>query len=165
MKGLSSDPYSLSGYYVGFIVTDLLTIRRPNVRFMFKVSLCVTRRVRAYTHLMLRVSFRGAFTALLCLVANCLVSAQTAGATAHLSGRVLVDLPADTAEKSLQRLSEQSGREVLFPADAVENMRTQAVKGEMTPRAALDAMLAGTTLMGFEDARTVLCADGGRTVE
>ena len=33
-------------------------------------------------------------------------------------------------------------------------MRTQAVKGEMTPRAALDAMLAGTTLMGFEDART-----------
>jgi len=33
-------------------------------------------------------------------------------------------------------------------------MRTQAVKGEMTPRAALDAMLAGTTLMGGEDAKT-----------
>ena len=154
MKGLSYDPHPLSGYYVGFIVTDLLTIRRPNVRFMFKVSLCVTRRVHPYTHLMLPRSFRGAFTALFCFVSNCVVSAQTAGATAHLSGRVLVDLPADTAEKSLQRLSEQSGREVLFPADAVENMRTQPVKGEMTPRVALDAMLAGTTLTGVEDART-----------
>ncbi len=64
------------------------------------------------------------------------------------------DLPADTAEQSLKRLAEQSGREVLFLADAVENVRTQAVKGEMTPRAALDAMLAGTALTGVEDATT-----------
>jgi outer membrane receptor protein involved in Fe transport len=64
------------------------------------------------------------------------------------------DLPADTAENSLKRLAAQSGREVLFLADAVENMRTQAVMGEMEPRAALESMLVGTTLIGVEDAGT-----------
>ena len=36
-----------------------------------------------------RVSFRWAFTALVCLVSNCLLSAQTASAAGGLSGRVL----------------------------------------------------------------------------
>lgn len=64
------------------------------------------------------------------------------------------DLPADTAERSLKRLAEQSGREVLFPADAVEGIRTRVVKGEMTPDAALAAMLAGTLLVGVQDDKT-----------
>jgi len=64
------------------------------------------------------------------------------------------DLPADTAEKSLKRLAEQSGREVLFPADAVEGVHTKAVKGEMTPQDALDAMLTGTVLIGVQDKKT-----------
>lgn len=63
------------------------------------------------------------------------------------------DLPPDSAERSLKRLSEQSGREVLFPADAVDGVRTRGVQGEMTPIQALDAMLVGTTLIGVQDDR------------
>src|SRR3954462_7636523 len=57
------------------------------------------------------------------------------------------DLPAGNADQALKRLSEQSGREVLFPADAVEGVKTKAVRGQMTPQEALDAMLAGTPLV------------------
>lgn len=64
------------------------------------------------------------------------------------------DIPADRAENSLKRLSEQSGVEVLFPTDAVAGIRTNAVKGEMTPRAALDAMLSGTGLVAVQGKAT-----------
>lgn len=64
------------------------------------------------------------------------------------------DLPAAAAEVALKQLSAQSGREVLFPPDLVEGVRTRAVKGTMTPRAALDAMLAGTALVGVQDEKT-----------
>lgn len=64
------------------------------------------------------------------------------------------DLPADAAEVALKRLSVQSGREVLFPPDLVEGVRTRAVKGTMTPQAALEAMLAGTVLVGVQDEKT-----------
>jgi TonB-dependent receptor len=60
------------------------------------------------------------------------------------------NLPADRAENSLKRLSEQSGIEVLFPTDAVAGVRTNAVRGEMTARAALDAMLSGTGLVAVQ---------------
>ncbi|MBL9206778.1 MAG: TonB-dependent receptor [Opitutaceae bacterium] len=63
------------------------------------------------------------------------------------------DLPADSAERSLKRLSEQSGRELLFPAAVVEGVRTKPVRGEMTALQALNAMLDGTTLIGIQDDR------------
>ena len=88
-----------------------------------------------------------AFLCLLCL------SGAVPGFAATSAQRHF-DLPADSAEKSLKRLSEQSGREVLFPADAVEGVQTRAVKGEMAPQAALDAMLIGTVLVGVQDAKT-----------
>jgi iron complex outermembrane receptor protein len=84
------------------------------------------------------------------LVAGAVGSALAAVDAARKS----FDLPAASAEQALKRLAEQSGREVLFPADAVEGVRTRAVKGEMTPREALDALLAGTPLTGVQDART-----------
>ncbi|MDB6170301.1 MAG: hypothetical protein JWM88_3165 [Verrucomicrobia bacterium] len=68
--------------------------------------------------------------------------------------RKAYNLPADTAEKSLKRLAEQSGREILFPTDAVEGVRTRAVHGEMTPEEALDAMLTGTVLVAVPDSQT-----------
>lgn len=60
------------------------------------------------------------------------------------------NLPADRAENSLKRLSAQSGIEVLFPTDAVAGVRTNAVRGEMTARDALDAMLSGTGLVAVQ---------------
>lgn len=64
------------------------------------------------------------------------------------------DLPAGPADESLKLLARQSGREVLFPADAVKGVRTRAVKAEMAPEAALEAMLAGTVLVGIRDDET-----------
>ena len=60
------------------------------------------------------------------------------------------DIPADTAESSLKRLSEQSGVEILFPTDAVAGVFTNSIRGEMTARQALEAMLAGTPLVAVE---------------
>jgi hypothetical protein len=66
----------------------------------------------------------------------------------------IFDIPADTADRSLKLLSEQSGRDVLFPADAVEGVKTRPVKGEMPPEVALQSMLAGTILVGVQDLKT-----------
>ena len=61
------------------------------------------------------------------------------------------DLPADAAERSLRRFSRQSGAEVMFASGITKDIRTRGVKGEMTPRDALDAMLKDSGLVVFED--------------
>ena len=48
------------------------------------------------------------------------------------------DVPADLAERSLKRFSEQASREVIFPTKLVENIRTNAVRGRHALREALD---------------------------
>ncbi|MBI2250669.1 MAG: TonB-dependent receptor, partial [Brevundimonas diminuta] len=45
-------------------------------------------------------------------------------------------------------------RETLFAAEAVRGVRTAAVKGEFTPKEALDRMLDGTGLMVVQDEKT-----------
>jgi hypothetical protein len=64
------------------------------------------------------------------------------------------DLPADAADESLKRFSKLTELEVFYPSGATKGVRTQPVKGEMTAREALDAMLAGTGLMVVQDAQT-----------
>lgn len=64
------------------------------------------------------------------------------------------DLPADTLETSMKRFSVQSGLEVLIPGDAVADVRTRRVRGEMSSRDALEAMLAGTGLTSLQDPKT-----------
>ncbi len=56
------------------------------------------------------------------------------------------DVPADLAEKTLRLFSVQSGFEVLFSSDAAHGVRTNAIKGEFSPREAVNRMLAGTAL-------------------
>lgn len=80
--------------------------------------------------------------------------------------RISFDLPADDAERSLKRFSQRSGLEVLFVSDAARNVRTKAVKGDYTPREALDRMLAGTRLAATQKERNgavtiVSTANGG----
>lgn len=60
-------------------------------------------------------------------------------------------LPADNAEKSLKIFSEQSGRGLVVDTDMVKDIRTKAVRGELTAREALDQMLAGTGLIAAQD--------------
>lgn len=64
------------------------------------------------------------------------------------------DVPADLAERSLKRFSEQASREVVFLTKVVTDVRTNAVRGRHTPREALDRMLVGTTLEAQNDAQT-----------
>src|SRR4051812_21874794 len=54
------------------------------------------------------------------------------------------DLPADTAEKAIKNLSRQTALEIFFPSSVTLGVRTNAVKGVMTPQKALESMLAGT---------------------
>ena len=64
------------------------------------------------------------------------------------------DLPADAAEASLKRLAVQSGVEVLFTTEMTAGVRTRPVRGQFTPLAAANALLAGTPLVAEQDART-----------
>lgn len=64
------------------------------------------------------------------------------------------DLPVDALSNSVKRFAAQSGLEVLVSSDALAQVRTRAVRGEMTARQALDAMLAGTGLTVLQDPKT-----------
>ncbi len=68
--------------------------------------------------------------------------------------RKVFDLPADAAEKALKQFSLQSGFEVVFATGLVAGVKTHAVKGEMTAREALEAMLVRTKLVATQDAAT-----------
>lgn len=90
---------------------------------------------------------------LLCFV--CLAVLSTAAALPGAeTGKTPFDLPIDALEKSVKRFAAQSGLEVLIPSDALAEVRTRAVRGEMTSRQALDAMLAGTGLTVLQDPKT-----------
>ncbi|MDI1319529.1 MAG: TonB-dependent receptor, partial [bacterium] len=99
-----------------------------------------------HTHSTRRVS-RGflAMTAALLLAAVAFASEPTAKK---------FDVPADKAPAAIKVFSQQAGVEVLFPTDAVAGVRTNAAQGEMTPRAALEKMVAGTGLVVVQDEKT-----------
>ncbi len=64
------------------------------------------------------------------------------------------EVPAGEALATLKQFSAQAGGRLLYSADAVENVKTNAVKGDVTPRAALDRMLAGSGLEVTQDERS-----------
>lgn len=69
-------------------------------------------------------------------------------------GKKAYDIPADDAERALKTFAHQSGLEVLFVTEATQGVRTLAVKGEYTPREALDQLLAGTPLTATQSGPT-----------
>jgi len=64
------------------------------------------------------------------------------------------DLPAGEASFTLQRFSEISGREILFAAQTVRAIRTNAVQGTFTAQEALAHLLARTPLVAEVDQLT-----------
>jgi outer membrane receptor protein involved in Fe transport len=64
------------------------------------------------------------------------------------------DLPAGAADETLKNFAKQAGREIVFSAEAVGGTTTNAVRGEFTPREAIEAMLADTELVATQDAKT-----------
>jgi TonB-dependent receptor len=65
----------------------------------------------------------------------------------------LYDVPAGDAAVTLRQFAELSGQEMLFAADIVRGVRTNAIRGQFTARAALDRMLQDTSLQGYQDDR------------
>ncbi len=51
------------------------------------------------------------------------------------------------AVSTLKEFAQQSGAELLYSADVVEGVKTHAVKGEFTPKDALELMVADTPLV------------------
>ena len=70
------------------------------------------------------------------------------------------DIPAGDAKRALRQFTAQSGEEILYPADRLRGVRTQPVHDNLTPRAALEQMFAGTGLHVVEDAGTGALAIG-----
>jgi outer membrane receptor protein involved in Fe transport len=64
------------------------------------------------------------------------------------------DVPAGAASNTLKQFSAQAGGHLLYSADAVAGVTTNAVKGEFAPHVALDQMLDGTRLVGRRDTAT-----------
>ncbi len=78
------------------------------------------------------------------------------------------DLAAGDVAASLREVARISGREILFPADAVRGLRARALQGDYVPLAAARELLAGTGLAVVEDPHTRALAvralaSGGRT--
>jgi outer membrane receptor protein involved in Fe transport len=64
------------------------------------------------------------------------------------------DVPAGDAAVTLKQAARQGGLEIVFPATHVRGVKTAAVKGNLTPQAALNRMLAGTELVLVQDAKS-----------
>jgi len=86
----------------------------------------------------------------LALVVTCTLTlaAFAAGATKAF------DVPAGDAIATLKQAAQQAGMEIMFPAATVQGVKTAAVKGEFTPRAALEQMLKDTGLVAVQDEKT-----------
>lgn len=62
------------------------------------------------------------------------------------------DVPAGDAATMLRTFAQQAKREIVFPP--MNGLRTNAVKGDLTVKAALARLLAGTDLVAFEDEKS-----------
>lgn len=89
----------------------------------------------------------------------------SAWAAPEEAAKKFFDLPADAAAKSLKLFSEQAGTQVIFPSQVARGIQTRGVKGEMTPRHALEGMLTGTGLVAVQDESTGAFAIRRETAE
>jgi len=77
------------------------------------------------------------------------------GATALFAAdKKSFNLPTGDAAATLKAFTEQSGEQVVYPVEQVKGVQTKAVVGNLTPREALDSMLAETALHVVQDAKT-----------
>ncbi len=67
---------------------------------------------------------------------------------------VKFDVPAGEAGVTLKQFARQAGREIMFPAQSVDTVRTNAVQGEYTVKEGLGRLLAETPLHAIEDTKT-----------
>jgi hypothetical protein len=90
------------------------------------------------------------------LIAACIFSLTKMSPARASAAEVakIFDLPAEPAERSLKKFSTQSGLEVLFVTETAANITTNTVRGNYTPRQAIELLLAGTPLIAAQDPRS-----------
>src|SRR5206468_2559203 len=88
------------------------------------------------------------------LLRACALSALLALPAFAADSKQNYDIPAGSADQTLQRFSEISGRETLFASDVVRGVHTSPVKGQFTASEALNRLLAGTDLVATVDEKT-----------
>ncbi len=64
------------------------------------------------------------------------------------------NIPANYAEATLKEFSKQADVQIVFDVDKVGGVRTAALRGDFTPKEALDRMFAGTKLVAARDEKT-----------
>lgn len=89
---------------------------------------------------------RAALAALACVLGLLVTNAGFAA-----EAKKSFDIPAGTALPALKQFVAQSGEQLLYSAEAVEGVTTNAVKGTFTAREALDQMVGGTRLTVVAD--------------
>jgi iron complex outermembrane recepter protein len=94
---------------------------------------------------------RGAQAFARVFVLTLLAAALTLCAVAADSAKRAFNIPAGEATATLKQFSTQAGEQLLYSMDAVKGVASNAVKGEMSPREALDQMFAGTRLTVVQD--------------
>lgn len=97
---------------------------------------------------------RRAFSRTFTLLCFSLVFVSAALAQALPNPKITFDVPAGEAKPMLRQFAAQAKREIVFAPEAVNGVRTLAVKGEMSPQEAVDRMLEGTGLIAAQDPKT-----------
>lgn len=83
-----------------------------------------------------------------------LIARTTLAAADPAEGTRPFDVPAGEAVDTLKRAAQQGGVEIFFLAEIVRGIRTAAVRGDFTPREALDRLVRQTGLLVVQDATT-----------
>ncbi|MFT3870789.1 MAG: TonB-dependent receptor plug domain-containing protein [Nibricoccus sp.] len=87
-------------------------------------------------------------------VALAFMFAATLPASADSNTKKHFNLPAGDAAVTLKAFADQSGEQIIYPAEQVRGLQTKAVQGELTAHSALEAMLADTGLTTVQDKET-----------
>ncbi len=111
--------------------------------------------------------FTPSFPAAPVVLASCSVLAAAAPlGAATVETKRSFDLPRGDAATTLRQFAAASGRSLVFVTDKVRGETTNPVRGEFTPREALERMLAGSALEAAQDAATgALVVSRKRTAE
>lgn len=83
-----------------------------------------------------------------------LLLACAAPASAADTAKRAFDVPAGTANDTLKRFAQQAGREIMFPSEPLNSLRTNTVKGDLSVADALKQLLDGTELAAQVDPKS-----------
>lgn len=70
------------------------------------------------------------------------------------AAKINFNVAAGEAGRTLKQFAQQAKREIMFPVQRVDSIKTNALTGELTVKEGLDRLLAGTNLRAFEDEKT-----------